>query len=282
VAKSLWGRKPLVETTLASSNVTVLVPWADGLGNVVVTFGDNEPSVFRFIATCVACRSSEEDLFIDIGANIGVFSLRIAEQSPQVKVVSYEPNPEVASLLHYNANRNGLAERIDIRQIALGDKDMSSRLETVAGDSGVSTINDDSVGGVPVVMRRLCTEMTLDQWKRVIVLKVDVEGFEMSVFKGAEVLFQKHLPVLVFEVNRPSLAARGFEPRNLGEFLRRLGYHELHALDKVLYPPENGLYEVCNIVALPDRKRDLAVSYGFSSKFRPCPEKMWPVVHFEL
>lgn len=282
VVQSLKSRKPLVEARLADSQLTVLASWADQLGSVVVTFGGNEPDVFRFLRCGIRARRPGENLFLDIGANLGVFSLRIAEHFEEVNVISFEPNPAIARLLRENAARNGLQSRIDIREVALGDHDISARLQTVPGDSGVSTITNDPKAGQPVEMRRLATEISIDDWKRVAAVKIDVEGYELGVLKGAETLFAQHRPVLTYEVNRPELASRGLEPRALGDFLRSVGYEKILALGSVLYPPQNGLYEVCNVVALPADRAEIAGRYGFNEHFKPQPEPMWPVCHFEV
>lgn len=281
VAGSLAGRKPIVAATLAGSHLDILAPWADALGKVVVTFGDNEPDVFRFICLCLTFRQPAQDFFIDVGANLGVFSLRIAERFSGVRVRSYEPHPTVAALLQCNILRNGLGAQIHVRQIALGDRDRPAHLGTTANDSGVSSINDSS-SGISISMRRLVTEMSLDEWKRVAVIKIDVEGYELGVLRGGVALFQDYRPPLVFEVNRPALAANGLTPLDLGRFVRELGYSRLFALDKVLYPPENGLYDVCNMVALADGESDLIEKFGFNSSFKPRSRKLWPVVHFEI
>ena len=282
VIRSLDGRKPFVETRLAKSRLTALAPWADQLGSVVVTFGDSEPDVFRFLACCAADRRAGENLFVDVGANLGVFSLRIAERFPDMKVIAFEPNPAIARLLRENARRNGLTARIDLREVALGDRDVSTRLQTVPGDSGVSTVTDRADAGEPVEMRRLSTEISLEDWRRIAVLKIDVEGFELGVLQGAEPLFAQHLPILTYEVNRPELSARGLEPRVLGDFLRRVGYQKILALGDVIYPPENGLHDVCNIVALPEGRDEILTRYGFDAHFKPRPEPMWPIAHFEV
>ncbi len=281
VSRSLTGRKPIVAAKLADSNLHILAPWADAIGSVVVTFGGNEPDVFRFICSCLTLRKPAQNLFLDVGANLGVFSLRIAEQFPQVKVRSYEPHPMVAALLRCNIQRNNLGDIIDVREIALGDNDRTAHLGTVANDLGVSAINSGS-GGISIIMRRLAAEMSLDEWGKVAVAKIDVEGYELGVFQGGATLFQNHCPPLVFEMNRPALAANGLKPIDLGNFVRGLGYSQLYALEEVLYPPENGLYDVCNIVACAEGEQGLIEKFGFNPNFRPRSRKMWPVVYFEV
>ncbi|HEV7405021.1 MAG TPA: FkbM family methyltransferase [Chthoniobacteraceae bacterium] len=262
--------------------MTIAVPWQDTTGVTVITFGDSEPDVFQLICSRLRERAAGQDLFVDVGANLGVFSLRVAERFPECQVIAFEPDPELATLLCHNARVHGLAEKIDLREVALGERDVEARLTTVAGDSGLSSLRSDGSVGIPVRVRRLATELTLAEWKRVAVMKIDVEGYELGVFRGAEPLFAQHLPVMVFEVNRPELRAHGVDPRELGDFLRRVGYEQLLALNGVLYPPENGLYEVCNLVALPTEARAFAGQHGFDPHFRPQPESMWPTVQYPV
>lgn len=58
--------------------------------------------------------------FIDIGANVGYFSLMVAHKYPQQKVYSFEPNPNNLKLIKANAELNGLAN-IKVRDVCLSD-----------------------------------------------------------------------------------------------------------------------------------------------------------------
>jgi FkbM family methyltransferase len=172
--------------------LTIAVPWQDTTGVTVITFGDSEPDVFQLICSRLRERAAGQDLFVDVGANLGVFSLRVAERFPECQVIAFEPNPELATLLGHNARVRGLAEKIDLREVALGERDVEARLTTVAGDSGLSSLRSDGSEGIPVRVRRLATELTPAEWKRVAVMKIDVEGYELGVFRGAEPLFAQH------------------------------------------------------------------------------------------
>ena len=282
VVRSLAGRQPLIETRLARSELRILAPWADPLGSMVVTFGDTSPDVFRFLECSALTRRYGETLFVEVGANLGIFSLRVPEHFGIIDSIAYEANPAMAQLLRESIVRNRMIGRIEVREVALGDRDVSTWLQTAPGNSGISTVTDHPDAGEPVKMRRLASEFSLYDWEGIVALKVDVEGVELGVFQGAESLFAQHLPLLTYAVNRPALAARGLEPRALGDFLRRVGYQKLLALGPVLYPPENGLHEVCHIVAIPDGHEGVIAEYGFDAQFRPSPERGWPVCHFEI
>ena len=152
VVRSLAGRKPFVRVRLAESGLSVLAPWADQLGNIIVTYGDNEPDVFRLLCCCMRHRPTGLDLFVDVGANLGVFSLRMAERFGDLNVLAFEPNPAIAALLRENIDFNGLATRVTMRQVALGNHDGSMRLDTVQGDSGASKVSANCDGGVAIEM----------------------------------------------------------------------------------------------------------------------------------
>jgi FkbM family methyltransferase len=282
VASTLRERKPYVIARLASSRLRITVPWNDSVGSSLLTFGDNEPDLLRFLSVCLTLGGSTHDCCIDVGANCGAFSLRVAERFRSGKVISFEPNPAVAALLRHNAEQAGLASQIDVREVALGAVDQSMTLSVAPGDSGGGSIRGTEDSGVQVQQRRLSSELSVQEWQRVGVLKVDVEGYELSVFQGAAELLQQYRPPIVFEVNRSELAAHHTKERDLGDFLRQAGYTDFYALGKSLYPIQNGVHAVSNVVALGPDSRQLVEAYGFDANFRPKAERLWPVVHFEF
>lgn len=114
------------------------------------------------------------DLFIDGGANVGIYSLWAAEAGADVLAV--EPNPDAYGQLVANARLNGYP--IDARQVALGPEPGTARM-TSAGDT-MNRIADDGDTIVSVA--------TLDDLiggRRVAGVKLDLEGYEQQALEGA-------------------------------------------------------------------------------------------------
>ena len=139
------------------------------------------------------------DVVIDVGANIGLYSLLAATRAPGGKVIALEPHPVAAGRLRDNVALNDL-HNIDVRAAAAGAEGGVARL-TANLDTTNHIVADgaemDSIS-VPVV--------TLDevaaQGEPVALVKLDAEGFESAVLAGARRLLRERVVTAwVVEVN---------------------------------------------------------------------------------
>jgi FkbM family methyltransferase len=116
---------------------------------------------------------------------------------------------------------NGL-KNIDLREVALSDKNGVAPIfeDSSLNRGGVSLDPQDHEKQVQTVkLRRLDEELSIEEWRRVKVMKVDVEGWELPVLKGAEGLFKSgHIPALIVEYFRD----RGDKALRLYDFLKAL------------------------------------------------------------
>ena len=84
-------------------------------------------------------------VFVDIGANIGYYSLNAARLGAQ-KVIAIEPNPTILSRLNDNIALNNLSSKIAVHDVAVGAETGVANLTIADGDFGSSSIVDHSVG----------------------------------------------------------------------------------------------------------------------------------------
>lgn len=147
------------------------------------------------------------DVFIDVGANIGVFSLLAASRvGPFGRVYAYEPNPTVADLLRRSAIMNWMHERLIVRVVAVGKAKGEAELTIPMVRLGDAALSGDKPGGalaehalryagdaaekrrikVPIVS--LDDEFPCDIPIRF--LKIDAEGHETKVLAGANRLLK--------------------------------------------------------------------------------------------
>lgn len=122
-------------------------------------------------------------VFLDIGANIGYYSLMAAQQGAST-ILAFEPNPIVLSRLQFNVAANQLADRITALPIALGDRTASMHMHVSDRDMGGSHIGDhgDASGSVIEVEVRPLVDVLSEQGiTRVDAMKIDVEGMEDAV-----------------------------------------------------------------------------------------------------
>ncbi len=158
---------------------------------------DNTQVLFSFF--------NPDGLMLDIGANLGVFSLRAAEwlNNARGRIMAFEPHPGVCALFRRSTYQNGYLARIDIRNVALSDQAGSVKLFYPAHHIGggghvVEGPNAVTVDAELQVLDDLIPTGTFD------VAKIDVEGNELSVLRGmrklivrspkAAILFEKLAP----------------------------------------------------------------------------------------
>jgi len=152
------------------------------------------------------------DVFVDVGANIGVYSL-IAAGVSGTEVVAYEPSTASFARLAENIELNRVSRRVHAQRLAVGDR-VSTVSLSVGRDTTNVVLGDDSltsqVGATePVEQTTLDASLDADRAGRVAVVKIDVEGREDLVLAGAEQLLRRVRPVLVIEANDvPALRAR--------------------------------------------------------------------------
>ncbi len=160
---------------------------------------------------------------VDIGANIGAFSLPLAKSSPKRKIIAVEPNPMAADRLMFNKQINGL-DNLMVHRLALSDSDGTISFTADPHDLKLSGINPPHGKGqsIDVLKTSLQKLLKQEQVERVDALKIDVEGHEdmilMPFFRDAP---KKTWPkMLVIE----AIPREGL-PETIG-FMLKNGYHE--------------------------------------------------------
>jgi FkbM family methyltransferase len=125
------------------------------------------------------------DVFVDIGANIGSFTV-LAASTGDVACVAFEPVPRTFDLLARNVAFNAMTNCVQLRQQGLSDEPDSLRFTTTL-DSMNHVLPNSSTGtesAVAVQVVRL-DDVDLPETKDSMIFKIDVEGYELSVLKGA-------------------------------------------------------------------------------------------------
>jgi len=149
--------------------------------------------------------SSYLNTMIDVGAHAGSWSLDLKDRF--VKIIAYEPEHWVT--LTKNAQWLG-AKNIDIRPRALSDRpqtlDFYTRIDN-SGDSGIDL--DDDIPRMKKSMKTTTLDLELLDVPDLFVnaIKIDVQGHEFQVLKGAEQLIKRDQPCLCLELNEGNALA---------------------------------------------------------------------------
>jgi FkbM family methyltransferase len=194
----------------------VRLRWDEWLGRHYLLHGSAfDPVELEFVRSTLAPGSAA----IDVGANVGVYT--VAAALAGARVIAVEADGDYIPRLRENLARNGIGD-VDVVAAAAGDVDGEAEL-TIATDRSFSTIKQlasyspsGEVRRVPV--RRLDTIWTDAGEPDVSLVKIDVEGAEVEVLRGAERLLDRCRPALIVEVSettepevRSRLSALGYE-----------------------------------------------------------------------
>lgn len=162
--------------------------------------------------------------FVDVGANMGYFSLLWAAFAPAGKVFAFEPSPRNVQLLANNVALNGFADRVTVVPKAAGHQPGSIRFDIGPSEqTGWGRIANGECGSaIEVPLVRLDEELGD---REIAVLKIDTEGADALVIKGAEALLKRQRIATIFFEQHPLMAQLGIREGEAQAYLRGFGYH---------------------------------------------------------
>ncbi|MBO9470147.1 FkbM family methyltransferase [Endozoicomonas sp. G2_2] len=147
--------------------------------------------------------------FLDIGANIGVYSIFLAARPNISEVFTFEPMSDCVYEIRRNAEMNGFADKIRIMDVALSDKAGTASFRRMSDYSGGNGISDTHLfKDLPYASEDTIRTQSLDELLSMrgknIVLKIDVEGHEYSVLLGARDLLRTNHGIMQIELHESS------------------------------------------------------------------------------
>lgn len=197
------------------------------------------------------------DVFLDVGANVGVYSL-LATVVSDVEVWAFEPSLAAFKSASANVALNRLEASVHLVQAAVG-ADQGTVLLTV----GLGTVNHimtpmDAGEAVSVPLVALDTHLGVSDRQRVAMMKIDVEGNELAVLNGARELIRSSQPVLIVEANDVEglsswLSGVGYRPFQYAPERGELSETTWHA------PPTGNIIAVADQVSAQQRVRSISI-----------------------
>lgn len=145
------------------------------------------------------CRNSER--ILDVGAYTGMYSLVACADGP-AEVIAFEPNPAIRPLLERNIRANGWENRITVVPKGASDSPGVTKM-TIPVDTTSARVDDAGTG--PTI--ELTTIDEVLGGRSADLIKVDVEGLEARVLRGASETLDRYKPTLIVE----SLSEPSFE-----------------------------------------------------------------------
>ncbi len=161
-------------------------------------------------------------LVVDVGANVGFFTVRFARWvRPGGRVLAIEPEPLNASRLARRVRRHG-QDAVEIVQGVATDHEGVEQLFINRHHPGDHRIGLD--GGVPVPAHTIDALVAQRPARRVSLIKIDVQGAEFRVLRGASDTLATHRPALFVEIHEPGLREFGTSALEVIDHLAALGY----------------------------------------------------------
>lgn len=170
------------------------------------------------------------DVFVDVGAHIGWFSVVAARRvGGEGAVYAFEPYPANVARLSANVALNGLSN-VRIVAAPAAEAPRSVWVGPQAASDSASVTGGPRRAGAGVLVPAVTLDSVLGEEEAVRLIKLDAEGFEPAVLQGAAATLGR-TSALVVELNRSALRANGSDSEELFEQLSRAGFAHWRLLD---------------------------------------------------
>ena len=206
----------------------------DLISRVLLETGEWDPTTW----TAIAANLPAGGTFVDVGAHMGHCSLMAATViGSGGRIIAMEANPETVTLLKRNIAASGA--EVEVLPIACSESegfvDLWAASNTNSGSSSISKTNASLAGTAQtsyrVVSRTLDSVLNDLGVKQVDVLKIDVEGSEMGVLRGARKTLSERRPKLMIELDDQLLATMDSSSDEVQRFLATFGYRPSGVFD---------------------------------------------------
>src|SRR5260221_960944 len=169
---------------------------------------------------------------IDVGTNIGYLASRCARVANDGFVFGFEPSVHNFAKCLDNLSLNDF-ENCIVQNIGLDETERQINLETVnPNNKGMNRVSTGPSSGTEKITVKTLDQVLRDNGlKRVDLIKLDVEGYELQVLKGAEITVNEFRPILVIEVDDRLLINFGISSSELFNWLV-IHQFEVYGIDK--------------------------------------------------
>ena len=159
----------------------------------------NEPETHVFINNI---SNNKPFYFIEVGANIGEILINISKFNNCIRCWAFEPNPDAFKVIQINNLINDI-QNVAVVKKAVGDESGSIRINFKSHSPSVSLLStntsENSFGELVEITTIDKELLNYDFDKNLVIMLIDVEGFELKVLKGSKEFISKNKPIIIFE-----------------------------------------------------------------------------------
>jgi FkbM family methyltransferase len=244
----------------------------DFAGEVPFYNGEHSRAEIRLMAEW--CRRHPDSLVFDVGANVGFVATQLAQAGKSVncRILAFEPVYDTFAKLTESIQRLELGNQISAVCCAVSDR--RGGVASVAFDKSHSLfaqVRRDTVNSQAGSSLTWCSEVTLDSvvesiGSRPTLVKIDVEGYEAHVLRGARTLLESpDAPVICFELNPKTLGEVGSDAKAVAAALKGYRFFYVDDFEGQRIPPGQEIADLasvtwcCNLFAAPREVSDSKV-----------------------
>jgi FkbM family methyltransferase len=174
----------------------------------------------RWIKRILEARLTETSCVVDVGAHLGSFLSMSIKLAPHGKHIAFEPSPTRCPLLRRKF------PNVTIFETAAGERNTDARFAEDSHLPGYSRVlpgTDTTADSYQVEVRRL--DDVLADIGKIDLIKLDIQGAELSALKGAKAIISKWQPLIIFECGQEFGAVEaGYDRKLLYEYFVDIGY----------------------------------------------------------
>lgn len=171
------------------------------------------------------------DVCLDIGANIGNHSVYFAKMCHASKVYAFEPVKSTYAILQKNISLNDLENRIEACNIGISDRTKSARIAHFEESNiGGTQLAEDQDGDL-----RLTSLDDIQFRHNIDFVKIDIEGMEYDLLRGARRFFEKNRPVVFIEISKKTFS-------KVDALLQQYGYRIYEKREGNMMSADNYIY----------------------------------------
>ena len=220
-----WGLFKNTEVTAVyDKTLNIKLSLRDWIQQQIYFFGYYDLRGIQFVKACL----KPDDTFIDIGGNVGAYSLIAAKLvGSKGEVIAFEPVTEVRERFLENASLNQL-DQLKVEPYALFNETTKLQLHISNQDNfGMSSIHahDEQVGRTEEVEAIRFDDYVLEnKLKRIDLIKMDIEGAELYALNGMKSTLQQFKPLVLIEISSDVLNGTTLTTDEIYTFFKELNY----------------------------------------------------------
>lgn len=248
---------------ITRNGIRFKIDLSEGIDLSLFLFGNFQ----RYITTSKLFSLPSDAVIFDIGANIGSMSLAFAKLTPEGQVYAFEPTSYAFAKLEENLSLNpSLAEHIKTIQMFASEKTAGDHeIEAYSSwkiDGSEKSVHPLHGGTLKTDREKKIPAISLDdfcdqnQIKKLDCIKIDTDGHELQVLKGASRTIEKFHPNIIFEIGLYVTEEYGIKFEDYFEFLTNYGYALFNSKNNKPVTMENYLTQIplhytTDIIAIP-------------------------------